>query len=92
MGKRLLYVMLLLAVLFSVDVYSQGVKRMLTGTVVDDSGSPVIGATVMEEGSSNGTTTDTNGHYSRDLCRLRHLGIFIYRICDAEIKPGARTV
>jgi TonB-linked SusC/RagA family outer membrane protein len=92
MGKRLLYVMLLLAVLFSVDVYSQGVKRMLTGTVVDDSGSPVIGATVMEEGSSNGTTTDTNGHYSLRCADSGTLVFSFIGYVTQKIKPGARTV
>lgn len=84
--------MLLLAVLFSVDVYSQGVKRMLTGTVVDDSGSPVIGATVMEEGSSNGTTTDTNGHYSLRCADSGTLVFSFIGYVTQKIKPGARTV
>ncbi|MDE5708494.1 MAG: TonB-dependent receptor plug domain-containing protein, partial [Alistipes sp.] len=33
------------------------------GVVVDASGTPVIGATVVELGSTNGTSTDLNGQY-----------------------------
>lgn len=35
-----------------------------TGTVVDASGEAVIGASVIEKGTTNGTTTDVNGNYS----------------------------
>jgi len=35
----------------------------ITGTVVDDLGEGVIGATVMEKGTSNGTVTDFDGHF-----------------------------
>ena len=33
------------------------------GVVVDASGNPVIGATVVEQGTTNGTSTDFNGQY-----------------------------
>ncbi len=35
----------------------------ITGTVVDPQGEPVIGATVMEKGTSNGTVTDFDGNF-----------------------------
>ena len=43
-----------------VDGQSSG---MITGTVVDDLGEGVIGATVKEKGTSNGTTTDFDGNF-----------------------------
>lgn len=36
----------------------------LTGSVVDEKGQPLIGATVMQKGTSNGATTDIDGHFS----------------------------
>ena len=36
----------------------------VTGTVVDASGEPVIGASVMVKGTSNGAVTDFNGNYT----------------------------
>ena len=35
----------------------------ITGTVVDPQGEPVIGATVMEKGTANGTVTDFDGNF-----------------------------
>ncbi len=35
----------------------------MTGTVVDPLGEPIIGATVMEKGTSNGTVTDFDGNF-----------------------------
>lgn len=35
----------------------------VTGTVLDDSGSPSIGVTVLIKGTSTGTSTDIDGHY-----------------------------
>ena len=35
----------------------------ITGTVVDVTGEPIIGATVMEKGTSNGTITDFDGNF-----------------------------
>ena len=36
----------------------------ITGTVVDETGEGVIGATVMEKGTSNGTVTDIDGNFT----------------------------
>ena len=35
----------------------------ITGTVLDPDGEPIIGATVMEKGTSNGTVTDFDGNF-----------------------------
>ncbi|MBW2961770.1 SusC/RagA family TonB-linked outer membrane protein [Mesonia aestuariivivens] len=35
----------------------------IRGTVLDDQGVPLVGATVMEQGTTNGTTTDFDGNY-----------------------------
>ena len=35
----------------------------ISGTVVDETGEGVIGATVMEKGTSNGTVTDFDGNF-----------------------------
>ena len=34
-----------------------------SGTIVDNTGEPIIGATVMEKGTSNGTVTDIDGNF-----------------------------
>lgn len=40
--------------------------RKITGTVVDQSGEPIIGANVMVKGTTNGTITDFDGNFSLD--------------------------
>lgn len=45
---------------------TQQAKVSVSGTVSDSEG-PVIGATVMEKGTQNGTVTDVNGHFSLNV-------------------------
>ena len=44
--------------------FSFAQEKTITGTVSDDSGLPLPGATVIVSGTSNGTTTDFDGNYS----------------------------
>lgn len=39
-------------------------KITASGTIVDETGVPVIGATIMEKGTANGTVTDIDGNFS----------------------------
>lgn len=44
-----------------------GKRAKVTGKVVDAKGEPVIGATIREDGTSNGTITDFDGNFSLDV-------------------------
>ena len=57
--KHLYYLMALM--LFAQVAIAQ---RTITGNVTDDQGVPLPGATVLQVGTSNGTTTDFDGNYS----------------------------
>lgn len=50
-------------------VEEQSVKQQkrLTGVVKDEKGEPVIGANVVEKGTTNGTTTDLNGKFTLNV-------------------------
>ena len=52
---------LLLFQLFSVLIYAQ--DRTITGTITSVDGELLPGATVIEKGTSNGTSTDFDGNY-----------------------------
>ena len=39
-------------------------QQKVSGTVVDATGEPIIGATIMEQGTSNGTVSDLDGNFS----------------------------
>ena len=43
------------------------VQRVITGSVKDSDGVPLPGATVVEEGTNNGTSTDFDGNFSITL-------------------------
>ena len=45
----------------------RGTLQVVTGTVTDESGMPLIRATVLEENTTNGTVTDIDGTFSIDL-------------------------
>ena len=53
---------LLLSVVFSLSVYAQNIT--VKGTVSDESGEPLMGATVLVKGTNNGVATDLDGNYS----------------------------
>ena len=54
------YLLSLVLIFASTMMYAQ---TEITGTVVDATGEPIIGATVMEKGTSNGTITDCDGNF-----------------------------
>ena len=65
MSKRYFILSLCLSFLlaFALPGYAQNTQTV-TGTVVDETGEPVIGATVMVVGTTTGTVTDIDGKFS----------------------------
>ncbi len=53
---------LLTFMMMSVCVFAQ--KQSFSGTVTDENGEPIIGASVVEKGTSNGSITDIDGRFS----------------------------
>ena len=49
--------------------YAQRPDQMhrLSGRVVDSKGEPIIGANIVEAGTTNGTVTDVNGHFTLNV-------------------------
>ncbi|CAK7033386.1 MAG: TonB-dependent receptor SusC [Parabacteroides sp.] len=41
-------------------------SKQITGTVIDDTGLPVIGANILVKGTTNGTVTDVDGKFTLD--------------------------
>ena len=54
--------MLLLTLIVSLSANAQ--KRAFTGVVIDTQDEPVIGASVIEKGTSNGSVTDFDGRFT----------------------------
>ncbi len=61
----------LLSVLMSFCVIAAFAQSgTVKGTVTDDTGEPVIGANVVEKGSTNGTITDIDGNYTLQVTNM----------------------
>ena len=62
----------LLSVLMSFCVITAFAQSgTVKGTVTDDTGEPVIGANVVEKGSTNGTITDIDGNYTLQVTNMK---------------------
>lgn len=44
-------------------------KKQITGTVTDEHGDPIIGANIVEKGTTNGIITDLNGNFSLSIAK-----------------------
>lgn len=55
---------LMTTVFFLFSVIGAHAQSVVTGSVKDGSGEPIIGATIMEKGTSNGGVTDLDGNFS----------------------------
>lgn len=62
--KRILMLLSVLALFMSVPFAVSAAPITVNGTVVDETGEPVIGATVMVKGTSVGASTDLDGKFS----------------------------
>ena len=70
-----------------------GQNTTITGKVVDPKGEPLVGVSVLEQGTTNGTVTDMNGRYSIAVQKESSSLRFSYMGFDnQEIVPGKRRV
>ena len=68
-------------------------QSKITGTVNDNSGKPVPGATVLVKGTTNGITTDAFGHYTLGNVTPNSVIVFSFvGMKTVEIKVGKQNV
>ncbi|WP_299233405.1 TonB-dependent receptor [uncultured Bacteroides sp.] len=79
------------SIVFSVKeqspVVSQNEKK-ITGTIVDPTGLPIIGANVMVKGTTNGTITDMDGKFALNVPAGAVLQISYIGYANQEVKVG----
>ena len=81
--KKSRFILMLLALLLSIASYAQGIL----GTVTDDQGEPVIGASVVEKGNpQNGTITDLDGHFTMKVSEGTPITISFIGYVTQEVK------
>jgi TonB-linked SusC/RagA family outer membrane protein len=79
-----------IGILSAGGAYAQDGK-IIAGTVVDATGEPVIGASIVEKGTTNGTGTDTNGNFSLNVSQGVTLVISYIGYVSQEIVIGNQT-
>jgi iron complex outermembrane receptor protein len=64
-----------------------------SGVITDANGDPLIGVTVMEQGTNNGTVTDANGRYTLTTTKANaRLKVSYVGYADQVITPGQSAV
>ena len=76
---------------------TSGKRKKVIGTVKDANGEPIIGATVVEKGTTNGTVTDFDGNYALELSEsgtlaVSYIGYKSQEFAASQIKQGALAV
>jgi len=66
MRKFICYIALMSALCASTNLFAQNVNEV-NGKVTDSEDNPVVGATIIEKGTNNGTVTDREGFYKLKL-------------------------
>ena len=77
-------------VLMSLSISMMAQKVPVSGTVSDQTG-PVIGASVIEKGTTNGTMTDNDGHFTLTVSKGAVIEISSIGYKTKEITVGAQT-
>ena len=72
-------------------------SKTIKGTIVDINGIPIIGANVMEKGTTNGTITDLDGNYVLDVSNkavlvISYIGYKTQEVSVSQAKGGSLKV
>lgn len=64
-------------------------EKTVTGNITDENGLPLPGATVVEQGTDNGTTTDFDGNYQISIQEGNVLILSFVGYTDQELVAGS---
>ncbi|WP_296948563.1 TonB-dependent receptor [uncultured Dysgonomonas sp.] len=87
---RRVYLMLIISLLSVAGLYAQSV-RGISGTVTSD-GEPLIGASVVEKGTTNGTLTDVDGKFTLSVKENATLEVSYIGFTSKTFAVGQQTV
>lgn len=63
-------------------------KKKISGKIVDSTGEPVIGANIVEKGTTNGTITDLNGNFTLEVSSKSILLVSYIGYAPQEVTVG----
>ncbi|MDE6017910.1 MAG: TonB-dependent receptor [Muribaculaceae bacterium] len=87
--KTRYWLAMMLAIILSAPTYAQNIT--VTGTVLDETGEPLIGATIVQKGTSNGTAADLDGNYSISVPAKSTLVISYVGYNSKDVPVNGRT-
>lgn len=88
--KNMRALLLMLLASLSLSVSAQTVT--ITGNVTDQSGEPIIGASLLEKGTTNGTITDFDGNYSLKASSNAVLVVSYLGMQTQEVNVSGKTI
>ncbi len=86
--ERVIQLLFLLALMFPTGAWAQNIQ--LTGTVTDATGETVIGASVLEKGTTNGVITDIDGNFALSVSPNATIVISYVGYASQEIPLNGR--
>lgn len=86
-----LVLLLMLGMLFGLPGSMFAQKHVVTGTVVDQNGEPMVAVTVMEKGTSNGTITNFDGVFSLSVANNATLSVSFVGFKTQEISTTGKS-
>lgn len=94
--NRLVFLLCLGALMLPIDTYAQGGgeasdKFAVSGVVVDEAGQPVLGASILEKGTFNGTISDHEGKFSIKVAPNAVLEVSFMGYATQDIPVGGKT-
>ncbi len=87
MNLRAMLTMLLLAFVWSVSAQTV----TITGTVTDETGEPIIGASVLEKGTKIGASTDIDGNFSLNISGKHPLVVSYVGMTPQEVNVAGKS-
>ncbi len=74
------------------SAYAQQQTKKIKGTVLDSQGNPIIGANVIEKGTTNGIITDIDGNFTLDVSPSSTLQISYIGYLTQEVSVSNKEV
>lgn len=87
--KNMRAMLLLFFAAFSLEILAQTIT--VTGTIADSTGESIIGASVLEKGTTNGAITNIDGHFTLKVSPGATLLVSYIGMKGQEIAVGNRT-
>lgn len=71
---------------------AQQTSKQITGVVTDEKGEPIIGANIVEKGTTNGTITDLNGNFTLNISNSNFLVVSYIGYKEKEIPVNGQSI